>query len=162
MEEVHMTPTLIVDGDRKYCTGAARALYPHDFMVIPAESGDAALEILDKNPRMFECALVSNDLPGMNGIEFVKLARERGHRLGIVMITEKGRTEMDRQCEGLSVWASIYKDTSAATVAEKLRLALEFASLSPEKEAEIERSIEEEVQQSRFVRSRFQKSGDVT
>lgn len=152
-----MILTLVVDDDRKYCTGIARALNPYGFMVIPAEGGEDAMTILDKNPRIFQCALVDNDLKGMTGIEFVKQARERGNKLAVVMITSKGRTTMDGQCNGLSVWASVYKTASPEAIAEKLHDAIEFASISPEREAEIERSIEEEVQQSRFVREKFQR-----
>lgn len=152
-----MTLTLVVDGDQKYCTGLARALTPYGFMVIPAESGEAALVILDKNPRIFECALVDYALPGMNGIEFVKMARARGHKLGVVLITDQGRTTMDGQCGGLSVWASVYKTASPGTISEKLHDALEFAAISPEKESEIEQSLDEEVRQSRFIRERFRR-----
>ena len=57
------------------------------FEIVEASSGEEALEKLDDT---FDIALLDVMLPGIDGFEVCRQAREKFPRLGIIMLTAKG------------------------------------------------------------------------
>jgi two-component system chemotaxis response regulator CheY len=65
---------LVVDDSRVVRKVARRILEQHGFTVEEAEDGKAALEACCRN--MPGCVLLDWNMPGMNGIEFLKALRQ--------------------------------------------------------------------------------------
>jgi DNA-binding NtrC family response regulator len=68
---------LVVDDDNLLRSALARMLKRRGFDSIPAESGDAALAILEEADRKIELVLADIVMPGMSGLT---LAQRIGHR----------------------------------------------------------------------------------
>lgn len=89
-----MINILVVEDDPKlnklFCTVLTR----HGYRTFSAESGDGALEILDKE----HIVLIVSDImmPDMDGYELTKTLREAGYNLPILMVTAKDQFE-DKQ-----------------------------------------------------------------
>ena len=73
------------------------------FEIVEASSGEEALEKLDDT---FDIALLDVMLPGIEGFEVCRQAREKFPRLGIIMLTAKGLEQ--NKIEGLELGADDY------------------------------------------------------
>lgn len=73
------------------------------FEIAEASSGEEALEKLDDT---FDIALLDVMLPGIDGFEVCRQAREKFPRLGIIMLTAKGLEQ--NKIEGLELGADDY------------------------------------------------------
>ena len=73
------------------------------FEIVEASSGEEALEKLDDT---FDIALLDVMLPGIDGFEVCRQAREKFPRLGIIMLTAKGLEQ--NKIEGLELGADDY------------------------------------------------------
>lgn len=73
------------------------------FEIVEAASGEEALEKLDDT---FDIALLDVMLPGIDGFEVCRQAREKFPRLGIIMLTAKGLEQ--NKIEGLELGADDY------------------------------------------------------
>lgn len=79
-----------------------------DIETVCVESGEQALTILQKTPQRFSAVLLDRMMPGIDGIEVLKLikADEATNRLPVIMQTAK--TGKDCMIEGLSAGAHYY------------------------------------------------------
>ena len=145
-----MMNLLVVSDDAKYTENVKSALSGRGFNVLVAKTGEIALEyarsMREKTRGMsyFHCALIAFGLPGMDGLELVQILRREGERMGIVMVSEDGRTAVDKQCEGLEIWTTLYKHTGPSLVVDKLLEAHAFTNLSPEKEEKLVKGFTQE------------------
>ncbi len=76
---------LVVDDEAEVCDLVARALTRAGYEVLTAETGEAAVLLLDVGP--VDCLVVDKHLPGMHGGEVMAEARRRLPRLAVVLIT---------------------------------------------------------------------------
>src|SRR5262249_28423686 len=75
---------LVVDDDRSNTEIVSRVLSAHGYAVDTASNGHAALEMVKRHP--YRLAVVDYQMPGMNGVEFFRLAREiQPHLRGIFL-----------------------------------------------------------------------------
>ena len=63
------------------------------FEPVEAETGEQALELLERNPDV-KLALLDVMLPGIDGFEVCRRIRAAGSRIGVIMLTAKSQ-EMD-------------------------------------------------------------------
>lgn len=75
----------------------------HNFEVVEAASGEEALEKLDET---IDLLLLDVMLPGIDGFEVCKSAREKWPAVGIIMLTAKGQEQ--NKIEGLELGADDY------------------------------------------------------
>src|SRR5208337_3962365 len=61
----------------------------HEISVKPVSSSREALDVLQKN--MFDAIVLDYDLPGINGIEFLKIIRDKGDVTPVIIFTGVGR-----------------------------------------------------------------------
>ena len=73
--------------------------------VLEAESAEAALELLSKNPGC-DAALLDVMLPGMNGFSLCETIRRDDTEIGIIILSAKGQEE--DKVRGLSIGADDY------------------------------------------------------
>lgn len=76
---------LVVDDEAEVCALVAKALTRAGHEVLTAQSGEAALALLDVGP--VDCLVVDKMLPGMHGGEVMSEARRRFPNLPVVLIT---------------------------------------------------------------------------
>lgn len=139
-----MMNLLVVSSDETYLESVKAALGGRGYNILPAKTGEIALEYVRAARGTFHCALVSFLLPGMDGLGLVKILRQEGERMGVVMVSEDGKTAVEKQCEGLEIWTTLYKHTNPEIVENKLMEAFSFTNLSPDKEAAIVESFTRE------------------
>jgi sigma-B regulation protein RsbU (phosphoserine phosphatase) len=97
---------LIVDDEELNSEGLARRLQRHGYTVTSARSGREAVELLGQ--RRFDLVLLDIMMPGMNGLEVLKLLRRVDSLidLPIIMVTAKGESE--DMVEALELGANDY------------------------------------------------------
>ena len=76
---------LVVDDDRSTATAVARVLTGQGYAVDMASDGPSALALVKKNA--YSMAIVDFQMPGMNGVEFFREARETSPDLMGVCLT---------------------------------------------------------------------------
>ncbi len=82
----HPRVVLLVDDDADVREVTAAKLAAMGFAVIDADSGARGLQLLDCNPAV-ELLVADFAMPGMNGAEMVRRARERRPTLPVVFVT---------------------------------------------------------------------------
>jgi signal transduction histidine kinase len=80
------TTVLLVDDDNAVREVTRAMLHDLGYLVLEAGSGGAALDLLDRTPRL-DLMIVDFAMPGMNGGEVARLARMRRANLPVLFIT---------------------------------------------------------------------------
>src|SRR6266700_2177234 len=115
---------LVVDDEEMNSEGLARRLQRHGYAVTLARSGREAIELLGE--RRFDLVLLDIMMPGMNGLEVLKLVRRADSLidLPIILVTAKGESE--DMVEGLELGANDYvtKPLDFPVVLARLRTQL--------------------------------------
>ncbi len=82
---------LIVDDEEGLREGLGKLLEDEGYVVLSAETGEQALEILQQSH--IDLVLTDIRMPGMDGIELLKKIRERHGDLGVIILTGYGQIE---------------------------------------------------------------------
>jgi len=83
---------LIVDDQQKIIESLQKQLRRKEYAVFIAISGEDALKILEK--EAIDILLTDIKMPGMNGIELMKIAKKKYSDLQIIVITGQGNYEL--------------------------------------------------------------------
>jgi len=97
---------LIVDDEELYREGLARRLRRHGYEVAVAGSGRAALELLGQ--RRFDLVLLDIMMPGMNGLEVLKVLRRVDSLIDLPIIMVTARGDSGDMVEALELGANDY------------------------------------------------------
>jgi len=132
---------LIVDDETLNSEGLARRLQRHDYRVTTAKSGREAIELIGQ--RRFDVVLLDVMMPGMNGLEVLKLLRRVDSLidLPVIMVTAKGESE--DVVEGLELGANDYvtKPLDFPVVLARIRAQLALRQ-TVARATELERKLE--------------------
>lgn len=101
---------LIVDDERGIRETLRGVLEDENFDVETVESGEACLQIVDN--QSFSCILLDVWLGGLDGLETLKLLREKGIDAAVVMISGHGNIETAVQATKLGAFDFIEKPLS--------------------------------------------------
>ena len=126
---------LVVDDDDVDRMAVKRALKSTglEATVTEAENAEAALAMLDKH--VFDCTLLDYRMPGSDGLEVVRRAREKGSLVPFIMLTGFG--DEQTAVELMKAGAADYIPKSSLTAE---RLALSLRGVLRVHQAEIEAS----------------------
>lgn len=100
-----MKRVLVVEDEASIREMVALNLKMAGWDVLEAESAEAALEQLSKNPGC-DAALLDVMLPGMNGFSLCETIRRDDSEIGIIILSAKGQEE--DKVRGLSIGADDY------------------------------------------------------
>lgn len=75
-----------------------------EFSVIPALNGREALKKLESN--RVDCILLDLEMPCMNGIEFLRLIRDKGDNTPVLIVTGKSCREYAEEAADLNIQGS--------------------------------------------------------
>ena len=100
-----MKRVLVVEDESSIREMVALNLKMAGWDVLEAESAEAALELLSKNPGC-DAALLDVMLPGMNGFSLCETIRRDDSEIGIIILSAKGQEE--DKVRGLSIGADDY------------------------------------------------------
>jgi CheY-like chemotaxis protein len=119
---VHGSATiLVVDDDAQVREVAVNCLQGLGYRMIAAENGPSALKILARGTQV-DLLLADMAMPGMNGVELIKKARERNPGLLAMLVTGYAETGSFSPAEGDFVLQKPYRlERLAEAVAAVLR-----------------------------------------
>ncbi|MEW4486478.1 sigma-54 dependent transcriptional regulator [Thalassoglobus sp. JC818] len=112
---------LLVDDDADFRSLTARTLRKFGYHILDCESGEAALEQLDKHS--FDLAIVDLSMPGMSGLELLEAVKERASETEAVMLT--GDATVRTAVEAMKLGAHDY--LSKPVEMDELRVVIEKA-----------------------------------
>lgn len=98
------TRVLVVEDEPSIRDGLRDVLTFHGYEVEAVESGEAGLEAILRGP--FQLVLLDVMLPGVNGFDVCRQARDAGSTVAVLMLTAKGSE--DDVVEGLRAGADDY------------------------------------------------------
>ncbi|HOK07505.1 MAG TPA: sigma-54 dependent transcriptional regulator [Syntrophales bacterium] len=121
---------LIVDDEEAIRQSLGGVLKDEGYDVLAAASGEEALKVIDEDPP----ALVLLDiwLPGMDGIEVLKVIREEHPSVRVIMMSGHGTIETAVKATKLGAFDFIEKPLSLEKVILLVNHALDMASLEEE------------------------------
>ena len=114
---------LVVDDDAAVRQSCERIFKEHGYDVETAASGKEALERTRCN--YFDCALVDLKMPDMDGMEIVRLAREKRSNMAMLIITGYGSVDTAAEATRLGVADYLCKPFTPEEITQAVDRALE-------------------------------------
>lgn len=124
---------LVVDDERNIRRSLDMILSSEGFNVAAAESGEEALEVLDRSRT--DLVLLDIFMPGMNGIDALKAMKERHHTLSVIVISGHGTVQDAVRATRLGAYDFLEKPLSREKVLLAVSHALEATGLVEENRA---------------------------
>jgi response regulator RpfG family c-di-GMP phosphodiesterase len=117
---------LVIDDDSVLCRTIQKYLEKRDFVSIPAHNCEAALNIMDSDyPHVI---VVDINMPGMSGLEFLKLIRQKDKIIPIIITT--GDPNINTMIEAIHNGAQDYiiKPFSLSLLYDKIQETLDVVN----------------------------------
>lgn len=129
---------LIADDEKDFVDTLSARLEIRDFSVTAVYSGKAAIEMIEK--LKFDVIILDVLMPEMDGIETLKLIKEKSPLTPVIMLT--GEATVDNAIKGMKLGAFdfLIKPTDTERLAEKINQANAYKNEHEERirQAEIE------------------------
>lgn len=135
---------LLVDDEAAVRSGLSRALHDPGYRILEAEHPKAALQLLEH--ETVDVIITDYVMPGMSGLEFLKIVRERFPDTARIMLT--GHADLDtavraiqegeiyrflaKPCEQLELKVTVHLALEQLELTREHRRLLEFVSSRPE------------------------------
>lgn len=142
MVEDSLRRILVVDDETTIRLALSRFLRTRGFEVEAAESGPAALEVLDR--QRFALMLCDLRMPGMTGLEVVPQALQRDADLGIIMLTAVNDASSATEALSRGAFDYLTKPVELPDLQAAVERAMQRRTRSMEQRA-VDRLIREEV-----------------
>lgn len=120
---------LVIDDEVSVRELLLRVLANAGHEVTAVETGEAALMKLAKQP--FDLLVVDKNLPGMSGLEVLRLVRTHYPRLRAIMITAFTSSAAETSAKELGVHDYVSKPFGIVTIVAAVDDAIEAGSTSP-------------------------------
>lgn len=124
-----MANILLVDDSAFQHRSLHRLLRDQDHMLLDASNAHEALVMMDKQP--LDCIFLDIIMPGLTGLELLKLLRDKQYAVPVIMITADIQDTTRRQCMDLGAFAVLNKPLQADDLQRTLRAALEHKGTQP-------------------------------
>ncbi len=122
---------LLVDDEEQFLATTKVLLDKRGIETVTATSGVEALTILEERP--IDVVILDVKMPGMNGVEVLRMIKQRGYPLEVILLT--GHAAVDSAVEGLKLGAFDYvmKPCDIPDLVAKIREAFENKLLKERK-----------------------------
>ncbi len=124
-----MANVLVVDDSRFSRKRVVQAVTSAGHAVIEAEDGQQGLEAIDA--FSFDCVVTDNLMPVMEGMEMLRILREKGNQIPIIVCSADVQESTRTTCEELGIVGFLGKPFKQEDLADLLCQAAE-ATLVPE------------------------------
>ena len=115
------TKILAVD-DEPAIAQSMRFIFPGPlFQLASALDAEAALTKMENEPEPFDVIITDNNMPGVTGVELVRLLRERKFPGKIMVLSAHLSTELRTAYDQLEVDAMVDKPFSVQTLRSKIQ-----------------------------------------
>ncbi len=102
---MHIAKVLLVDDETSFLSVMGKRLGSRDLEVVTADSGQAGLDALEKDPEI-DVVILDVKMPGMDGMETLHEMRKRFPLAEVVMLT--GHATVDTAIDGMKHGAFDY------------------------------------------------------
>lgn len=116
---------LVIDDERSARALLERVLRGAGHHVVVVETGEAALQQLAKSP--FDLLVTDQNLPGIGGLDLLRLARSQYPTLQAIMVTGFPTPESRQGAQGLGVHSYVTKPFGILEILGACDAALELA-----------------------------------
>lgn len=118
---------LIVDDEPRFRFTLALILKHHGFQVLEADNGVEALRLLEEKSRhaqRIDLMVTDIKMPGMDGLELIKVVKQSGNPLRILVMTGYGDREALSRLQEMGVCDVIHKPFDGEQLVAAIRPAL--------------------------------------
>ena len=119
---------LFVDDEPRLLESSA-ILFGDYFTIITAPDAMEALERL--NSEHIDCIVLDIVMPSMNGLEFLKVIRNSGHKVPVIIVTGKSCLHYAEQCADLNVSGYINKPYKVDDLVKRIKNIFEPLFIPP-------------------------------
>lgn len=103
----HKIKLLIVDDEIAFLNALARRLELRDFAVTKAVNGEEAIRAVQR--EKFDLALLDLKMPGMDGMEVLRLLKKEHQHLEVIILTGHGSLDSAVECTQLGAYGYVPK-----------------------------------------------------
>jgi len=122
-EEEHMKTILLVDDEPAVLTLHEFMLNDYGYMVIPKSNAESALFLIQEGINV-DLVITDYRMPGMNGVEFIRVLRQILPSVPVLMLTGDITVEIE---PGLGVFERIIKPVKGKELDRIVKAALDRA-----------------------------------
>lgn len=122
---------LMVDDEVDYLEAMVKVLRKRGVNVVGAESGEKAMELLEKEPM--DVTLLDNKMPGMSGMEALKQMKRKWPSMEVIMLTALGSVESGIEGMRMGAFDYVMKPADIDDLVDKIRQAYERRLLLEDK-----------------------------
>ena len=122
-EEQKQIKLLIVDDEEDFLNSIAERLGMRDFDVTTASDGNLAAKIAKKG--QFDVAIIDLKMPGMDGMELLRLLKKKHKFLEVIMLTGHGAIDSAVEATKLGAYSYLEKPYDFENLMEVLKKAYE-------------------------------------
>jgi DNA-binding NtrC family response regulator len=123
---------LVIDDDRAYLISMKRLLEGTSFG-FEVETASSAIYALDKlESQSYDCILLDVRIPGLNGIEFLKVVISKYASIPVIMVSAQNSIELAVECIKQGAFDYIEKPVEQTRLAVSMRNALRTRTLISE------------------------------
>ncbi len=119
---------LIVDDDSVSLSLLCKLVEKLEYIVLQAQDGLMAAEMLKDNA--VDLVIADYDMPGMNGVELLKVVKEEFPRLPYILVTAYSNIQVIKEAWSFGAFDFFQKPVFVDRLNQTIRLAVEYGHLS--------------------------------
>lgn len=114
-----MKPTILIADDEPAFLESLSLILEREFNVLTAPDGLIGLSIINTHP--LSLAILDLDMPGMDGMELLRLIRQENSALPVLIMTGRVDETCRTNCSDLNVQGYLEKPVDIPVLIEKIR-----------------------------------------
>lgn len=114
-----MKPTILIADDEPAFLESLSLILEREFNVLTAPNGLIGLSIINTHP--LSLAILDMDMPGLDGMELLRLIRQENSALPVLIMTGRVDETCRSNCSDLNVQGYLEKPVDIPVLIEKIR-----------------------------------------
>jgi DNA-binding NtrC family response regulator len=116
---------LLVDDEQIILSSMQRVLERSGYAVVPARSGQEALELFEENPQRFQLVITDLTMPGIDGRELVKRIMATRPGTPVILSTGYGDVITEQEAKSLGFRHMLFKPPNTGELRSVIHRVLE-------------------------------------